>query len=41
MRELRSNEHTSMAKRRHWPLPLQRMWSLLQNERTESTPDQA
>lgn len=41
MRQLRGNEHTSMATRRHGTLSLQRVWTLLQDERTESTPDQA
>lgn len=41
MRELRGDQHTSMATRRHGTLPLQRLRALLQDERTESTPDQA
>lgn len=41
VRELRRDQHASVAARRHRPLPLQRLRVVLQNERTESTPHQA
>lgn len=41
MRELWRDQHSSVATRRHRPLSLQRLRPLLQDERTEPTPDQA
>lgn len=41
MRELWRDQHSAVATRRHRPLPLQRLRPLLQDERTEPTPDQA
>lgn len=41
MRQLRSDEYPPVAARRHRPLPLQRLWTVLQDERTESAPHQA
>lgn len=38
--QLWSDEHTPLAPRRHRSLPLQRLWTLLQNERTEQTSHQ-
>lgn len=41
MRELRRNFYSTVAARRHWALPLQRMRSLPQDERNESALGQA
>ena len=41
MRELWRDEHAAVATRRHRPLPLQRLRTLLQDERTEPTAHQA
>lgn len=41
MRELWRDEHAAVATRRHRPLPLQRLRTLLQDERTEPTTHQA
>lgn len=41
MRELRRHIDTPLETRRHWPLPLQRLRALLQDERSESSPHQA
>ncbi|TGZ55517.1 hypothetical protein DBV15_06695 [Temnothorax longispinosus] len=41
VRELRRHIDTPLETRRHWPLPLQRLRALLQDERTESTSHQA
>lgn len=35
MRELRGDEYAAVASRRNWPLPVQRLRTLLQDERTE------
>jgi hypothetical protein len=41
MRQLRGDEHAPVAARRHRPLPLQRLRTLLQDERPEQTSHQA
>lgn len=41
MRELRSNIHPLVAKGWHWPLSLQRMRTVSQDERDESAISQA
>lgn len=41
MRQLRGHEYAALAARRHRPLPLQRVRTLLQDERTEQTAHQA
>jgi len=41
VRELRRHIDTPLETRRHWPLPLQRLRALLQDERSESSPHQA
>lgn len=40
MRELRSDQHAAVAKRRHRTLLVQRLWTLPQDERHESAADQ-
>jgi len=40
VRELRRHVDTPLETRRHWPLPLQRLRALLQDERSESTSHQ-
>jgi len=40
VRELRRHIDTPLETRRYWPLPLQRLRALLQDERSESTPHQ-
>lgn len=41
MRQLRGHEYAAVATGRHGPLPLQRLWTLLQDERPEQAPHQA
>ena len=41
MRQLRCYLDSVMATRRNGPLPLQRMWAISQDERSEPTADQA
>lgn len=41
MRQLRGDEHAAVATRRDRTLPLQRVRTLLQDERTEQTSNQA
>lgn len=41
MRQLRSDVDASVAEGRHRPLLVQRLWSLLQDERAESAAHQA
>lgn len=40
MRELRRDQHATVASRRHRTLPLQRLRTLLQDERTEQAAHQ-
>lgn len=41
MRELRGHLHSSVAERRYRPLPVQRLWTVPQDERTEPAAYQA
>lgn len=41
MRELWSDQHATMETRWNWTLPLQCLWTILQDEWTEPTPHQA
>lgn len=41
MRQLRSHIDALVATRRYWPLSVQCLWTVLQNERPEQAADQA